>query len=98
MPRLKSAIKRVRTSERNRKHNLHYKSAIKSILKKVADLVAKKDLESALKARNEAFKLIDMATCKKIVKKNYASRRKSRIAKWLKTIEPKNTGKAKSKS
>ena len=39
MPRLKSAIKRVRTSERNRKHNLHYKSAIKSVLKKIADRV-----------------------------------------------------------
>ena len=88
MPRLKSAIKRVKTSERNRLNNLVYKTQIKTITKKVIDLVGKKDEKSAAKAVSEAFALIDRAATKKVIHLNNAARKKSRISKWLKKLAP----------
>lgn len=87
MPRIKSAIRRARTSERNRVHNLVYKTQVKTLIKKVYDLVSKKDSDSAHKAANEAFSLIDRASLKRIIHLNNAARKKSKISKWLKTLE-----------
>ena len=88
MPRLKSAIKRVRTSERDRQHNLVYKTQIKTFIKKLSELVSKKDATSSVKGANEAFALIDRATSKNILHLNNAARKKSEIHSWLKTLEP----------
>ena len=88
MPRLKSAIKRVKTSERNRLNNLVYKTQIKTITKKVIDLVEKKDEKSATKAASEQFTLIDRAATKKVIHLNNAARKKSRISRWLKKLAP----------
>lgn len=88
MPRLKSAIKRVKTSERNRIHNLAYKTKIKTLIKKVFNFVTKKDAKSAFNAANEAFAVIDRASTKNMLHLNNASRKKSRISKWLKSLEP----------
>ena len=88
MPRLKSAIKRVKTSERSRLNNLVYKTQIKTITKKVLDLIEKKDETSAAKAANEAFALIDRAATRKVIHLNNAARKKSRISKWLKKLAP----------
>lgn len=88
MPRLKSAIKRVQTSERNRLHNLSYKTEIKTLIKKVLSLATKKDIKSATAARNEAFALIDRAVAKDIIHLNNAARKKSKIASWIKKLEP----------
>ena len=87
MPKLKSAIKRVRTSERNRVHNVAIRTKVKTLIKKVADCVLKKDAKAALEAANEAFASIDRATTKNIYHLNNAARKKSRISKWLKTFE-----------
>ena len=87
MPRLKSAIKRVRTSERNRLNNLVYRTQIKTLTKKVADFIESKDSKAASKAANEAFALIDRAATKKIIHLNNAARKKSRISKWLKKLD-----------
>ena len=89
MPRLKSAIKRVKTSERNRLHNLAYKTQIKTLIKKVQELVNSKDAKSASQAANEAFAVIDRAATKNLLHLNNAARKKSRISKWLKTLESK---------
>ena len=86
MPRLKSAIKRVKTSERNRLRNLTYTTQIKTLTRKVSDLVEKKDLKAAKEAASSAFTLIDRAATKRILHKNNAARKKSRISLWLKKI------------
>ena len=70
MPRLKAAIKRVRTSERNRVHNLVYKTQIRTLIKKVGDYVSKKDSKEAIASANEAFALIDRSTAKNIIHRN----------------------------
>lgn len=87
MPRLKSAIKRVQTSERNRKRNITIKSQIKTIMKQVSELVSKKDSKSAKELANKAFALIDRAKAKKVLHLNNAARKKSNISKWVKTLE-----------
>lgn len=87
MPRLKSAIKRVKTSERDRQRNLGYKTQIKTLIKKVLDQVTQKDSKSAVTTANEAFSLIDRATSRNILHLNNAAHKKSKISKWLKTLE-----------
>ncbi len=86
MPRLKSAIKRVKTSERNRLNNLVYRTQIKTLTKKVAEFVQSKDAKSAATAANAAFALIDRSATKRIIHMNNAARKKSRISKWLKKL------------
>ena len=86
MPRLKSAIKRVKTSERNRLHNVWYRTQIKTLTKKIFDFISQKDSKSALTTVNEAFALIDRAASKNIIHLNNAARKKSRISKWLKKL------------
>lgn len=90
MPRTKSAIKRVETNERNRKHNIAYKSQIRTEMKSILELVGKKDLKSAKDAAQKTFSLIDRAQFKNIIHINNAARKKSTISKWLKTLEPKS--------
>ena len=88
MPRLKSAIKRVKTSEKSRLNNLVYKTQIKTLTKKVLDSVEKKDEKSAAIAANEAFAVIDRAATRKVIHLNNAARKKSRISRWLKNLAP----------
>ena len=91
MPRLKSAIKRVKTAKRNWLRNLTYHSKIKTLIKKVQTLVSSKDTDNAKKAANEAFSEIDRASTKNIIHLNNAKRKKSKISKWLKTLETKQS-------
>ena len=87
MPRTKAAVKRVKTSERNRLKNVSYKTKIKTLTKKILDSIVKKDLTSATKSANEVFALIDRIATKKIIHRNSAARKKSRISKWLKSLD-----------
>ena len=89
MPRLKSAIKRVKTAKRNWLRNVARKTQIKTLFKKVQALVQNKDIENAKKAANEAFSEIDRACTKNMIHINNASRKKSRISNLLKTLESK---------
>ncbi len=78
MPRIKSAIKRVEVTERNRQRNLHYKSAFRNAIKKV--LNAKATPEEAKEALKNAYSWIDRAVTKGVIHKNTASRYKARVA------------------
>lgn len=74
MPNIKSAIKRLRTTNRKTKVNSPIKNAMKSSIKKVEKNKDSKDLKDAVKK-------IDKAVKKGIIKKNTAAREKSRISK-----------------
>lgn len=80
MPNTKSAIKAMRASARKRKINLvtigKYKDAVKAVRKAVAG----KKKDDAVKALQNAYKQIDKALKKHIIKKNKAARLKSRLA------------------
>lgn len=80
MAHSKSAKKRVVIAERNRVRNQAVKSRVKTMVKKVLVAVEAKEVENAKAALVVAYKELDKAVSKGIMKKNTASRKKSRLA------------------
>lgn len=80
MANSKSAKKRVLVAERNRVRNQAVKSRIKTVIKKVLSAVELNEKDNAVAALVVAYKELDRAVSKGIVKKNTASRKKSRLA------------------
>jgi len=80
MANSKSAKKRVIVAERNRVRNQAVKTRIKTMAKKVLATVEDQNLEAAKAALSIAYKELDKAVTKGIIKKNTASRKKARLA------------------
>tara|TARA_B100000941_G_scaffold247953_1_gene193231 strand:+ start:1428 stop:1682 length:255 start_codon:yes stop_codon:yes gene_type:complete len=78
-----SELKRVRQSRKANSYNNHYKSMMKTSIKKVLESSSKEDA-SVLK--NEAFKIIDKVASKGVIHKNKASNQKSRISRHLNSL------------
>jgi small subunit ribosomal protein S20 len=76
----KSAKKRVVIAERNRVRNQAIKSRVKTMVKKVLLAVEAKDAETAKAALAVAYKELDKAVTKGVLKKQTVSRKKSRLA------------------
>lgn len=79
MPNIKSAIKRVKQSEKRRALNASQKSALRTSVKAVETAIANNDAASAQSALLVAFKKLDKAAGKGLIHKNAASRKKSRL-------------------
>ncbi len=80
MPNIKSAKKRVNIEERNRLRNTARKSALKTAVKKVFELIKNNEEPDKVKeAVNKAYSVIDKAVSKGVIHKNTAARRKSRL-------------------
>ncbi len=86
MPNKKSAIKRVRTSERNRLYNRFWKTRCKTELKKVLTNVKKGDLEASVASLNAAQSVFDKAVVKGVLHRNTAARKKALMAAKVKTL------------
>ena len=80
MPITKSAKKAIRQSESRRIRNLKQKRNLKSLLKKIKALISQKKIEEAKKLLPQAYKFLDKAAKRGLIKKNTASRKKSRIS------------------
>lgn len=87
MPNIKSAIKRVKTTEARTNANVAVKTAYKTAVKnfRVAVEAGKKD--KAVELFKIATKAVDKAADKGVIKANTASRKKSSLAKELNTIK-----------
>ncbi len=83
MPITASAKKALRASSRKRVFNLRRKAAVRSSTKEVKGLFAAGKKKEAQAALASAYKAIDKAAKTGLIKKNAASRRKSRLAKLL---------------
>jgi len=81
MPITKSAQKALRQNEKRRVHNLVYKKKMRKLVKQVKSLVAEKKIEDARKLLPQAYKILDKTAKVGIIKKNTASRQKSRLTK-----------------
>jgi small subunit ribosomal protein S20 len=79
----KSAKKAHRRSLRQRARNLVYLDKMKSLLKEVRNLVSQKKIKEANALLNNIYKALDKAAKKGVIKKNTASRKKSRIARAI---------------
>lgn len=87
MPNIKSAIKRVNINKKKNLENKIAKSQINTAVRKFEDAINAKDVELATKLYAEAVSVIDSAAGKKVIHKNTASRKKSRLAVKLNTIK-----------
>jgi len=85
MPITKSAKKALRQTERRAFRNLVYKKKIKNLIKKVRNLVSQKKLEEAKNFLPQIYKILDKSAKTGVIKKNTAARKKSRIAKLIKS-------------
>ncbi|GGG55997.1 MULTISPECIES: 30S ribosomal protein S20 [Paenibacillus] len=86
MPNIKSAIKRVKTSEKRRALNASQKSALRTAVKSADQAIAGTDVDAAKAALVAATKKLDKAVTKGLIHKNAASRKKSRLAKKLNAL------------
>lgn len=82
MPITQSAKKAIRGSLRKKAFNDQRKRVMKEIIKKI-EKVAKTDKSEAMKMLSSAFKAIDKAAQKGVIKKNNAARKKSRLSKLV---------------
>ena len=85
MPITKSAKKALRNSRRKRVFNLRNKDSILRAIKSVKK-TATTSKDEAMKALSLAYKQLDKAAKKGVIKKNTASRKKSRLARMIKKI------------
>lgn len=81
-----SAEKRHRQSEERRLRNKSVKSSVRTSVKKFVASVQKKDQGEAEAALKEMIKKLDTASRKGIVKKNAASRKKSRMQRLFNSL------------
>ena len=79
----KSAKKAIRQSARRKEQNIVYKDKIKSLVKEARALILEKKSAEAKKLLPEIYKALDKAAKVGVIKKNNASRRKSRLTKLI---------------
>lgn len=83
MANTKSAIKRIRGSERKKKINQVHRSRARTYIKQTRSLLAAGQLEEAEAAAQKAITALDKAAQKGVIHKNNAARRKSRLVQSL---------------
>lgn len=83
MPNLKTSIKDLRKTKRKTQQNLRMKRRYKGAIKEFKTNIEKGDLENSKKSLSKTYKLLDKAAKTKLLKKQTASRKKSRLTKIL---------------
>ena len=79
----KAAQKALRQSKRRRTVNIKRQINLKNLLKEVKLLVSQKKIEEAKKILPQVYQILDKSAKVGLIKKNTASRRKSRITKLI---------------
>ncbi len=87
MPVTKSAQKALRQSRRRRTFNLRRLTKMRSLVKRAKDLVKEGKKAEALKILPKTYQAIDKAAKRGVIKKNTASRKKSRLTKAIEKIK-----------
>lgn len=84
MPIIKSAKKALRGSKKKRLFNLRKKEQVSKTIKQLKKLVADKKTDEAMKIFPQVQKVLDKAVKTGLIKKNTASRKKSRLSAMVK--------------
>ena len=87
MPVHKSAVKRIKTSQKKHARNLAVQSGLKTVLKKLDGLISSNKADQAKELIQEAMVKLDKAASKGVIHKKRASRKKSRLAKKLNKLK-----------
>lgn len=96
MANLQTSIKDVRQNKRRAVFNARMKKRYKAAVKEFNERIAAEDKKGAAEYLPRVYKMLDKAAKRGIIKKNNASRRKSRLAKKLNNLSApndKDTGK-----
>ena len=83
MPIKNAAKKALRQSIKRQKINTSYERKIKSLIKEARVLVSQKKTKEAKELLPDIYQILDKAAKVGTIKKNNASRRKSRVAKLI---------------
>jgi small subunit ribosomal protein S20 len=84
MANIKSAIKRARQNKKLRLHNASARSALRTAIKKVNNLLTEQDYAKAKEAFITTQPVIDKAAAKGLIHKNKAARLKSNMSAKIK--------------
>ncbi|MFO8059896.1 MAG: 30S ribosomal protein S20 [Bacillota bacterium] len=87
MPKSRSAVKRVRTSEERRLRNKRVKSRIKSSIRKFMETLKGGDEEEIELQLRQAVSNIDRGVSKGVIHRNQAARKKSQLYRALQERE-----------
>jgi small subunit ribosomal protein S20 len=85
MPNIQQQKKRVLIATRQRNENLHYRSTIKTLTKRLETAVAAGDADSIAAEHRALVRLIDKAASNGAIHKNTAGRKKSQAARLVAT-------------
>ncbi len=86
MPITRSAKKALRSSLRKREFNVERKTKVNQNVKSLKKLIAAGDKKAALALMPKIQQALDKAVKGKTLKKNTASRKKSRLSKMVKKL------------
>jgi small subunit ribosomal protein S20 len=86
MPNIKSAKKRLRTSQEAYGRNVGVRSRVKTQRRNFMEAVAENDKERSDKAYRVYCSVLDKAAKSNVIKKNTAQRRKARAADKLRAM------------
>lgn len=84
MPITKGAQKALRSSLRKRVYNTRRRRALNETVKEIRTLIAAGKADDAQKLLPEAYKAIDKAAKRGVIKDNTAARKKSRLSAAIK--------------
>ena len=80
---IQSAKKAIRQNKKRREQNLVYLNKMKGLIKDLRSFVFQKKLKEAKELLPKVYQILDKTAKVGIIKKNNASRKKSRIAKLI---------------
>jgi len=83
----KSAIKRIRQSEKRRVYNRNYRTRTRTYVKRARTAQENTDLQAATEATRVAVIELDKAASKGVIHPRNAARRKSRLMKQLAAMQ-----------
>jgi small subunit ribosomal protein S20 len=89
MANIKSAIKRIRQSERRRIRNAAVRTTVRTAVKGVRGAIESGVKDDARVALARTIQILDKAATKGVLHKNTASRKKSRLARQLNALAAK---------
>ena len=88
MPNLPAAKKSIRKDKKRRERNLAVKSELKTLIKSLNSLIEQKKQKEAAAFLQTIMSALDKAAKNGIIKKNTASRKKSRLSTKVAKLKP----------
>ena len=83
----KSAKKAIRQNKKRRANNLVYLDKMKGLIKELKSFALQKKVKEARELLPKVYQILDKAAKVGVIKKNNASRKKSRLTKLIEKIK-----------